>query len=77
MLSRRNGQDTKALDSHGGSNESERERMCGVLDVVKRRKRSARPEAEQWSQVVNSQPVRWQSRKKVAEHFVWMMVLCS
>lgn len=46
MLSRRNGQDTKALDSHGGSNESERERMCGVLDVVKR-KRSARPEAEQ------------------------------
>lgn len=25
----------------------ERERMCGVLDVVKRRKRSARPEAEQ------------------------------
>lgn len=49
MLSRRNGQDTKALDSHGGSNESERERerMCGVLDVVKRRKRSARPETEQ------------------------------
>lgn len=47
MLSRRNGQDAKALDSHGGSNESERERMCGVLDVVKRRKRSARPETEQ------------------------------